>query len=247
MVRLYDYYYGNEVIATDLIEWTVFWHFNVSKLNEFDDNTNYLFDFELLLNDTAYDTSYVNKNDNFFILYWDGVTSGNDGIKSMSFEPISLKRVYPSVLMARHRFTVSGKICKNIGRIGVQIYTHYQDNVGYALNGDFIIRPYTDADKVYDLGSDKPKVDNSAVNGNLNNATNAQDEVLNEYSVDTAAVGDLFSNADGLLDDTNYLSAFSQVSLWIDNFISQNHIIYLFIITTLSISVCVYVIGRGFK
>ena len=245
MVRLYDQYYGNEVIDCPLIEWTAFWHFNVSKLNEFDDDTDYLFDFELLLNDTAYDSSYVTKKDNFFVLYWDGVTSGNAGIKALTFEPVTTKRVFPNILMAKYRFTVSGKICKNIGRLGVQIYTHYQDNTAYALNGDFTIRAYTDADRLFDLGSEN-KIDNAAINSSILASKTDYEQVIANNQVNKTELNGVLSDAMNLFHLPFYSSALSQISTWITNLVTTNYLIYAIIITSLSISLCLFVIGRGF-
>ena len=71
-------------------------------------------------------------------------------------------------------------------------------------------------------------------------------QVIANNQVNKTELNGVLNDAINLFHLPFYSSAVSQISTWITNLVTTNYLIYAIIITSLSISLCLFVIGRGF-
>ena len=99
-------------------------------------------------------------------------------------------------------------------------------------------------DKVLDAGSDTNQPDFAGTNGSLDSTTNQMNALENQYKIDPTSTNQTLSSGSAFLSSSDMNKASIQVKTWIEKFSSENSVFTSFIVASLCLGLCFWVIGR---
>ena len=209
----------------------------------FNGSKQYLFDFYIMVW-AREDISYTDLKQFRF-------SFGTYNVKS--FTPIEYIAHSNTVVGYVHfRFVIDGQILTN--SINAVNFDFYDFNSAYRLTfglpkyndnrGKFIIREYTQADQIADIGSDISQPDFGSTNDSLGTIADDLKSFDEEYKIDMEQTSSDLESGMSTLNGTDMQQASIQVKNWIERFANENTVYTGFLIGGLTLAVCFWVIGR---